>query len=87
MAIKFFFPLGQTGVFLELKIWYEHEIDVFVTCRFLGISVAVLFECLPNSSPAWEVWVYSSVSIGGGLGKHLCCVLLVVAKYEGNSDI
>ena len=36
------FLLGQTGVFPELKMWYEHEIDVFA--RFHRVSVAVPFE-------------------------------------------
>ena len=40
----FFFSLGQAGVFLELKMWYEYEIYDFATCKFLGISAAGLFE-------------------------------------------
>ena len=36
------FSLGQTGVLLKLKMWYEHEKDAFA--RFLRVSIAVLFE-------------------------------------------
>ena len=42
VTIKSTFSRGRTGVSFELKIWHEHEIDVFA--RFLGVSVAVLFE-------------------------------------------